>query len=1047
MNTYRLSITACAFLVLALCVPFADAQSTSLDIEAGYQEVDVNGNEDMFRTQINQQNGFVLRNFSINYVDPTGDAGFVDRLRVDASGFGGNPAGRFRLQMGLGDIYRINLFYQQFETFSALPAYANPLLDDGVYPGQHTWERNRDILDFQLEILPGRTITPIVGYRWNSYDGPGGSTYSVGADDFQVNSQLEETEQEFYLGVNFATKSIQGTLLQGWRNFDGTYTDTLAPGAGAGNNPGTVIGQEVELDSFNRTTTTDADTPVTTFHMTGRVTETSRFVASYARADYEGDTNMNETLSGSLVSFQLSRFFQGLDQSVQSRTENPYWRGEARFEWDISQKVGMRVGYEMRDRQLQGWALISSLYMDTMTFNGFDPKDIETLVDAQTGYEREEGIANIRFDFRNLGAFSLWAEYAITDQDVDLSADVAEIILPGGQEGEYDRQISSFDLGAMVTVGNFKFLVDAVGQNADEVIVRTDFNDRLRLRGRIDWSISRMFRRPAHRRVDRRRQRQLGDRLPVRHRPLRRRLQLHTDRELPAAGGLGQLPDRHRDADPGAADLPDHPLDVRRRGRAPRGQHAVEDRAVHHRSGLLDFRKCRQLPIRDGPRLCQARHRSQQAFLDCRRVRELGLQRRHVPGGQLRRQPLGLLRSLAAVTQPTTLIQGASRPPFLFRISNFEFRICTRATHCSEQWVGGQIRNPKFEIRNRRCYPPPPMADENLTQGRIFRFWLPLAATWLMMAVEGPFLAAVIARLAEPIYNLAAYGVAYSLALVVEAPVIMLMSAATALARNRASYLRLLEFHPHHQCDGHAGDARHAPAAGVRPVGHRSHRAPAGGRIPHPRRAPDSSAVAGRHRHSPLLPRGSHPPRAHQAGRLRDRRASRRPCLVPQFVLARFTDIEGAWVGAAALTMGVSCEAVISRLMAAGSIRSLLERPGEATGAASSYTALSRFYYPLALTTLLSLGIHPVVTFFVGNSRASLESLAVLPVVSALVFVFRSLGLAYQEVVIALMGDERRGLPILTSLRTRTERGGGLRAGADRLDTAVARSGFAPSPV
>ena len=32
-------------------------------------------------------------------------------------------------------------------------------------------------------------------------------------------------------------------------------------------------------------------------------------------------------------------------------------------------------------------------------------------------------------------------------------------------------------------------------------------------------------------------------------------------------------------------------------------------------------------------------------------------------------------------------------------------------------------------------------------------FWLPLAATWLMMAVEGPFLAALIARLPEPAYK------------------------------------------------------------------------------------------------------------------------------------------------------------------------------------------------------------------------------------------------------------------------------------------------------
>jgi hypothetical protein len=39
----------------------------------------------------------------------------------------------------------------------------------------------------------------------------------------------------------------------------------------------------------------------------------------------------------------------------------------------------------------------------------------------------------------------------------------------------------------------------------------------------------------------------------------------------------------------------------------------------------------------------------------------------------------------------------------------------------------------------------------------------------------------------------------------------------------------------------------------------------------------------------------------------------------------------------------------------------------------------------------------------------SLESLAVLPVIGALVFIFRSLGLAYQEVVIALIGDEHEG--------------------------------------
>jgi len=84
--------------------------------------------------------------------------------------------------------------------------------------------------------------------------------------------------------------------------------------------------------------------------------------------------------------------------------------------------------------------------------------------------------------------------------------------------------------------------------------------------------------------------------------------------------------------------------------------------------------------------------------------------------------------------------------------------------------------------------------SSNLDQWRILRFWLPLAGTWLMMAVEGALLAAIIARLEEPKENLAAYGVAFAFAIIVEAPVILLMSASTALATDRGSYLALRKF-------------------------------------------------------------------------------------------------------------------------------------------------------------------------------------------------------------------------------------------------------------
>jgi len=94
--------------------------------------------------------------------------------------------------------------------------------------------------------------------------------------------------------------------------------------------------------------------------------------------------------------------------------------------------------------------------------------------------------------------------------------------------------------------------------------------------------------------------------------------------------------------------------------------------------------------------------------------------------------------------------------------------------------------------------------------------------------------------------------------------------------------------------------------------------------------------------------------------------------------------------------------------MAWGTVRRL--RSGEPTGSGHtlSWGDILRFYWPLALTSTVSLAIHPMAVFFVGQARYPVESLAVLPVVNALTFIFRSLGLSYQEVGIAMAGPRRQ---------------------------------------
>ncbi len=67
--------------------------------------------------------------------------------------------------------------------------------------------------------------------------------------------------------------------------------------------------------------------------------------------------------------------------------------------------------------------------------------------------------------------------------------------------------------------------------------------------------------------------------------------------------------------------------------------------------------------------------------------------------------------------------------------------------------------------------------------------WWPLALSWLLMSAEPSAIAAVVARMAHPEINLAAYGsVAFAIVGLIQAPLISFLSLSTALSRDWHSY-------------------------------------------------------------------------------------------------------------------------------------------------------------------------------------------------------------------------------------------------------------------
>lgn len=295
------------------------------------------------------------------------------------------------------------------------------------------------------------------------------------------------------------------------------------------------------------------------------------------------------------------------------------------------------------------------------------------------------------------------------------------------------------------------------------------------------------------------------------------------------------------------------------------------------------------------------------------------------------------------------------------------------------------------------------MTESKVTQRSLLIFWLPFAATWLMMALEGPFIAAVIARLPDLKVNLAAYGIAFAIGLFLEAPIMMLISASVALVRDRESFFKLRNFMLilNLLITAAMGSLLIPPVYRVL--------------VAELMDLPDElhsltytatalllawpAAIGFRRFYQGILIRGGH------TGKVAVGTIVRLAGMSGTALFLTFhTDFPGAWVGCAALSAGVSMEAFATWLMARSSIKEVIAIRQPA-GKTLTYRAIWSFYYPLACSSVIALGVRPLVSFFVAHCQRPLDSLAVLPVVNSTSFLFVSFGISFQEVALAVMGD------------------------------------------
>ncbi len=275
------------------------------------------------------------------------------------------------------------------------------------------------------------------------------------------------------------------------------------------------------------------------------------------------------------------------------------------------------------------------------------------------------------------------------------------------------------------------------------------------------------------------------------------------------------------------------------------------------------------------------------------------------------------------------------------------------------------------------------------------------------MTVEGPLIQGVISRKPDSETQLAAFGLMFSLSILIETPVIMLLATGSALARNQQSFrvlwrfmmavnllvtgvAILMAFTP--LLDFYLVSLLHVPAHIVEAT------RPAmrimilwGGFIGY------------RRFHQGILIRFGNTRYVGYGTVLR--------VFVSGSValaLGAITQMAGAAIGAVALVCAVAVEAIYTYRASRTDVSRLLQMPLANKLDSLSYGDALRFHIPLAVTSFVTLLIHPVIERGLASMPDAAQSLAAWPVIFSIMLVTRSGGMAYQEVVISLDDSEEK---------------------------------------
>lgn len=274
------------------------------------------------------------------------------------------------------------------------------------------------------------------------------------------------------------------------------------------------------------------------------------------------------------------------------------------------------------------------------------------------------------------------------------------------------------------------------------------------------------------------------------------------------------------------------------------------------------------------------------------------------------------------------------------------------------------------------------------------------------MTFEGPWIQGVIARKPDSETQLAAFGLIFSLSVLIETPIIMLLATSNALSRNRQAFqvlwrfmmitnalvtvlALLMAFTP--LLDIYLGNLLNIPQhiiEATRP----------GMQI----MVLWSAFIGYRRFHQGIIIRYGNTKYVGYGTVIR--------VIISGGVaigLGAITQIAGASIGALSLIFAVGAESIYTYFVSRKDVNHLLATPKQANQKLLTYRDALKFHVPLAATSIITLLIRPIIERGLASMPDATQALAAWPIIFSIMLVMRSGGMAFQEVVISMNQSEQ----------------------------------------